>query len=322
MQVNDSSNQGRSKEDIARLFRAAYGQEPDFVAATPGRVNLIGEHTDYNDGWVLPMTLDAEVYVALRKRGDKVLNMVSVDFGEKTSWDLQHLETRPSRSWDSYIASVYRALQNEGYHVTGADLLVVGDIPQGAGLSSSAALELCVARAACAAGGWQWDPVPMALLGQEAESHFMGVHCGVMDQMAVAACEPGCALLIDCRKLKLESIAINLKDAIFVVVDSGVKRELKNSAYNDRREECEKAYAELQKIDPGLNCLSDATLTVLKKAGDPSEVWFRRARHVLTENARVRKAVEALKSGDAPAFGALMTQSHESLRQDFEVSSR
>ena len=310
----------RKRADIVTLFEKAFGGPPDHVAATPGRVNLIGEHTDYSDGWVLPMALDREVFVAVRRRDDARLHMISADYAEESQWSLKELTPRPGKAWSNYVAAAIWALGQEGYHLSGADILIAGDIPQGAGLSSSAALEVCAARAICALGGWAWDPVAMALLAQKAENDFIGMRCGIMDQMAVAAAEPGCALLLNCKQMKFESIPVAFKDAVFVVVDSAVKRELKGSAYNDRRKQCEEALAQLLKLDKGLLCLSDGNLELLARAGSPDAVWHRRARHVLTENARVYSAVVALRAGDAPAFGKLMDASHESLRSDFEVS--
>jgi galactokinase len=305
---------------MASRFKELFGSEPSVVAAAPGRVNLIGEHTDYNDGWVLPMALDSEIYVAARARPDSKLMLHSLDYKQGSEWNLKSLQPRPGKGWDNYVAAVYWALQKEGYHLGGADILLKGDLPQGTGLSSSAALELCVARAAAALGAWKWDPVAMALLGQKAENEFIGVRCGIMDQMAVAACEPGCALLLDCRKLKMESIPVNFKGAVFVVSNSNVKRELKSSAYNERREQCEEAFARLARLKPGLANLSAATPELLAEAGEPDALWHRRARHVLSENARVLKGVEALRRGDAMEFGRLMNASHDSLRDDYEVS--
>jgi galactokinase len=311
---------GQFKDYLSKLFYEQFHEDCAVVVAAPGRVNLIGEHTDYNEGLVLPMALDREVYVALRPRNDRKLRLYSFDYRSGVELDLGSLKFRKEGSWDNYVAAVYWALQQEGYHVGGADLLMLGNLPQGTGLSSSAAVELAVARGACALGAWAWDAPAMALLAQKAENQFVGVNCGIMDQFAVAVAEPHSALFLDCRNLATRSLPIRFKDAEFVVINSGVKRELQSSQYNTRRSECEEAVSKLGALKPGLKSLRDADLALLKKAGQDSAVWAKRARHVITENTRVEDAVKALEKADAPAFGTLMNASHESLRHDYQVS--
>jgi galactokinase len=310
------------KEYLQKLFFEQFKEDCSLVACAPGRVNLIGEHTDYNDGFVLPMALDKEVYVAARRRSDSKLRLYSVDYKQGVDLDLETLSLRPEGSWDNYVAAVYWALRQEGYHVGGADLMILGNLPQGTGLSSSAALELAVARAACGLGAWSWDAPAMALLAQKAENEFVGVNCGIMDQFAVAVAEPHSALFLDCRSLAFKSLPVSFKNAEFVVINSSVKRELQSSHYNQRRQECELAVTKLRAFAPGLKSLRDADEALLKRAGDDNAVWKKRARHVVSEDARVNEAVKALEKGDAAAFGKLMNASHESLRLDYEVSCK
>ncbi len=310
------------KQSLHKLFLERFGAPCDLVAAAPGRVNLIGEHTDYNDGFVLPMALDREVYVAARKRADGKLRLFSVDYNQGVELELSGLKHRSEGSWDNYVAAVYWVLGREGYQLSGADLLILGKLPQGTGLSSSAALELAVARAACGLSGWAWDPVAMALAGQKAENQFIGVNCGIMDQFAVAVCQPFSALFLDCRSLEHRSIPIPFKSAEFIVVNSCVKRELKTSAYNERRAQCAEAVSRLQALKPGIKALRDASLADLAATGGKDELWFRRARHVISEDLRTQEAVKALEKAEAPAFGRLMSASHASLRDDYEVSCR
>jgi galactokinase len=286
----------------------------------PGRVNLIGEHTDYNAGLVLPMALDKGVYVAGRRRADRKLKLYSADYQQWQELDLETMAFKPEQGWANYVAGTLWALRDAGKPLFGLDLAMAGDLPQGAGLSSSAALELAVSRLASGLGGWAWDAPGMALLAQKAENKFVGVNCGIMDQFAVAVAEPRCALYLDCRNLQYRSVPIRLAGYAFVVIHSGVKRELKGSAYNDRRRECEEAVRQAQARRPGVQSLRDVDLSLLESTQGSGQVWFRRGRHVITENARVEAAVAALEAGDAAKLGTLMTQSHESLRDDFEVS--
>jgi galactokinase len=301
-------------------FYERWGILPQATSASPGRVNLIGEYTDFNLGFVLPMALDREIYVAGSPRKDRVLRVFSADYNEQYELKLNELDKAPAKSWVAYVAAVYSALQSEGYNVVGADLIVQGDLPQGTGLSSSAALELAVARMAAAHGGWAWDAPAMAQIGQLAENKYIGVQCGIMDQFAVAAGTPRSALFLDCRSLVYESVPVNFQDARFVVINSGVRRQLHSSAYNERRSQCEQALKMVQTLEPSAASLRDATPLHVQKLKDDSAVWYRRLRHVVSENQRVNDAVQALRRSDAAAFGALMLESHRSLATDFEVS--
>lgn len=304
------------KAQVIHRFRKRYGEEPAFLVRAPGRVNLIGEHTDYNDGFVLPIAIDRAIWIALRPRTDQHVAAYSLDYEEVSAFDLHHL-THEAAGWGEYVKGVAWALQEEGHHLAGWDGIIGGDVPRGAGLSSSAALELAVARAFAATSNLTWNPTAMARLGQRVENEWIGVHCGIMDQMAVAhACE-GTALLIDCRTLATQSVLLP-DQATVAVLDTGTRRGLVDSAYNERRARCEQAARFF-----GVPALRDVDLATFKEKADSFDaVTRRRARHVITENARTLDAVEALRDGEATRFGALMNASHASLRDDFEVSSR
>lgn len=308
-----------SSAPLVRRARAAFGERfggpPEVVVRAPGRVNLIGEHTDYNDGFVLPMAIDRAVVVALRPRADRCVRAVSLDFEEEATFDLDDL-TRGGPGWAEYLKGSAWAYAEAGGLLAGWEGVVTGDVPRGAGLSSSAALELATLRAFAALDGDDWDPAAMARLGQRAENAWVGVNCGIMDQMISAAGEADHALLIDCRTLDTEAVPLP-EGTVAVILDTGTRRGLVDSAYNERRAACEAAAEAL-----GVAALRDATLDALEAARDRlGDVVYRRARHVVSENARVLEAAEAMRAGDAARLGALMDASHASLRDDFEVSS-
>jgi galactokinase len=295
-------------------FHYAYGKAPTVLCRAPGRVNLIGEHTDYNDGLVLPIAIDRSVAVAAAPRDDGVVRIYAEQFAARDEWKATAPRRTGRREWRDYVRGVAWALLDSGARIGGADMAIDGDLPLGAGLSSSAALELAVAGAFCAASGVEIERRKLALLCQQAENVFVGVQCGIMDQFASALGRAGDALLIDCRSLDVEWVPLRWEDRglAIVVVDSQVPRRLAETPYNERREECARAAKCL-----GVTSLRDATEPDV--AGLP-EPLRRRARHVVRENGRVRKAVDALAGRDPERFGALMYESHESLRDDFEAS--
>ncbi len=298
-----------------RAFAERFGNAPSVVVRAPGRVNLIGEHTDYNDGFVLPMAIDRAVVIALRPRADRTVRVVSLDYDEAVAFDLDALE-RGGPGWAEYLKGSAWALGQAGGNLRGWDGVVTGDVPHGAGLSSSAALELATLRAFTAIAGAPWDPARMARLGQRAENEWVGVNCGIMDQMISAAGEDGHALLIDCRTLETDAVPLP-GGTVVAILDTGTRRGLVDSAYNERRAACEAAAAAL-----GVPALRDATPEHLEAAREHvDETVYRRARHVVTENARTLEAADAMRAGDAERLGALMDASHISLRDDFEVSS-
>jgi galactokinase len=295
-------------------FRHRYGVEPSVVARAPGRVNLIGDHTDYNDGFVLPMAIDREVWIAVRPRDDRRVAVHSIDFAQDATFALDDGGPRKG-GWIEYVRGVAWALEENGRPTRGWEGVAAGDVPVGAGLSSSAALELAAARTFAAVSGVVWQPVAMARLAQRAENEWVGVNCGIMDQLISAAGAAGHALLIDCRTLATQLVLIP-EDAAVVVLDTGTRRGLVDSAYNERRSQCEHA-ARFFGV-PALRDVDLATFHAREAELDP--ITRRRARHVVTENARTEAAADLLGRGDVAAMGKLMDESHISLRDDFEVS--
>jgi galactokinase len=314
------------RAELAKAFARRFGRAPEGFSEAPGRVNLIGEHLDYNEGLVLPVAIDQSVLAAFARREDAEVRAYSIDFDEESRFALDAPIGRDDeRPWANYVRGVCSALLEEGAPGVGLDLAITGDVPFGAGLSSSAALELATLGALRAAWGLDIDDKALALLGQRAENEFVGVQCGVMDQLTSALGVAGHALLIDCRTLQVEPVALPFEEhgVALVVADSAVPRRLEASAFNRRREECAEALRLLREAMPdrrpaALRDVSRADLDAHGGALPPA--LLRRARHVASELARVRSAVEALRGGQIEAFGALMNASHASLRDDFEVS--
>jgi len=296
-------------------FSARFGRPPRWVVRAPGRVNLIGEHTDYNDGFVLPLAIDRAVWIALEPRDDRRVEVESLDFASRASFDLDHL-TKDNGDWGEYLKGTAWSLQEAGFTLSGWQGVVAGDVPVGAGLSSSAALELATARALAAAGSLPWDPAAMARLAQRAENQWVGVNCGIMDQLISAAGREHCALLIDCRSLECTPVEFPPGVAV-AVLDTSTRRGLVDSEYNQRRRQCEEAARFF-----GVSALRDVDLaTFQRRCGDLDDATRRRARHVITENARTREAADAMRRGDLATLGRLLAASHASLRDDFEVSN-
>lgn len=294
-------------------------------STAPGRVNLIGEHTDYNDGFVLPVAIDRSITAAFAPRSDRLVHAFALDLAQRDSFSLDSINRLEGNSWANYVRGVPWALQQAGYALTGLDLAVHGDIPPGAGLSSSAALEVAVLGAFQSAGGVDVSPIDQALLARRAENDFVGVECGVMDQMAAVLGRRDHAVLIDCRSLEAELVPLDLmrRRLRIVVAETGIARQLAESAYNQRRRECSEAVRLLDRaIDTrDVKSLRDITLQDLRAVGHIlAEPLDRRARHVVSENERVLRAVKALREDNMTLFGELMYASHESLRDDFEVS--
>ena len=302
------------RERVLREFAARHGTSAPLIARGPGRVNLIGDHTDYNDGFVLPMAIDRAVWIALRPRSDRRVSVHSLDFAETREFDLAN-ENRDGDGWVEYIRGVAWALAASGRRVCGWDGVAMGDVPVGAGLSSSAARELAAARAFTASCDVAWQPAEMARMAQRAENEWVGVNCGIMDQLISATGEAGHAMLIDCRTLETRAVPMP-PGTVVVVLDTATRRGLVGSAYNERRTQCEAAAKVL-----GVRALRDVDVpTFERRAGELNSVTRKRARHVVTENARVLAAAAALADGDVTTVGRLMQESHESLRDDFEVS--
>ncbi len=310
--------------DVARLkdeFQSLYRQNPRVFSA-PGRVNLIGEHTDYNDGFVLPMAIERRTYVAGASNGSSRIRVKSLTLGQAAEIDLHSPGPKKRGSWLDYVEGTARALIARGMPVTGADLLIDSDVPAGAGVSASAALELGVGIALATLGGTaEPDRVQLALAGQAAEHEYVGTLCGIMDQYIASLGREDAALLIDCRSLETKTVPIQLQGVSVLVCDTRVKHELSSSEYNLRREECQRAASILAQSLPGVRALRDVSLADFERFGRAlPDVVQRRARHVVTENARTLAAAEALEAGDLTAMGRLMSESHVSLRDDYQVS--
>lgn len=305
---------------LRKAFTEQYGCAPRLFRA-PGRVNLIGEHTDYNDGFVLPMAIEHETVVAASARDDRRVRAFSLNLNEAVEFDLDH-PGKPLRGlWVDYLEGMAQALEQDGVPLKGADLMVASDVPVGAGLSSSAALEVSTGLALVSVSGQIIDKVKLALAGQRAEHEYVGTKCGIMDQFVAALGRAGHALLIDCRSLTATPVPLDTTSVTIVICDSRVKHELSDSEYNVRRAECERGVEILKEVLPGIKALRDVTSEDFERhAGRLPEPIRARCRHVVTENARTLAAVQALRRGDAEEMGRLMAASHQSLRDDFEVS--
>jgi galactokinase len=298
---------------VVASFSASFGNNPDLVARAPGRVNLIGEHTDYNDGFVLPCAIGPSTMVAATRRDDREIHIVAADFGDASdSFPLDGI-AKSEQGWANYVRGMIDALQRAGYALRGANLAIAGNLPKGAGLSSSASLEVAVGQAMLSLAETEIDRTLLAQIAQAAECDFVGTKCGIMDQLISAQGKAGHALLIDCRTLELTDAPIPHEVAI-MIVHSGVTRGLVEGHYNERRRQCEAAAKAM-----GVDALRDADLPMLATAGlDP--VTQARARHVITENQRTLDAAAALAGSDLRALGKLMAASHASMRDDFEIT--
>lgn len=304
-------------ENVKSSFKAVLGYLPTHLIQAPGRVNLIGEHTDYNDGFVLPCAINYQTVVAAAKRDDNVVRVVSVDYGNAVDeFDItEDITFQQDKMWANYIRGVVKCLLGRGYSLGGLDIAVSGDVPQGAGLSSSAALEVVIGQTYKVLYNLEISQAEIALNGQQAENEFVGCNCGIMDQLISAEGQENHALLIDCRSLETQSVSMPEEMAV-VIINSNKKRGLVDSEYNTRRAQCEEA-ARLF----GVKALRDVTLEQFNsKVDELDEVVAKRARHVITENDRTVEAAQALSIGDMKRMGELMAQSHVSMRDDFEIT--
>lgn len=304
-----------TRDAVIADFQSRYGSEPAFVVRAPGRVNIIGEHTDYNDGFVMPMAIDRATWIALRPREDTTVDLFAMNHGESTTFDVHSLTQ--DTGWSEYPKGVAWALREVvGYDLLGFDGTTMSDIPLGAGLSSSAAFELAVARALACSSQLEWAALAMAALCQRAENDWVGMKCGIMDQMISAIGREGKAVLIDCRDLTFRHAPLPENSSI-VIMDTMTRRGLVESAYNERRQECEEAAKML-----GVQVLRDVSVEQFyENKNTLNEKTQRRAKHVVTENHRTARAAYAMESGDTVLLGKLMNESHDSLRDDFEVTN-
>jgi galactokinase len=304
---------------IAEKFRAKFGMNPHVYRA-PGRVNLIGEHTDYNDGFVMPAAIGFYCWVAAAPRTDRRLVITSEEFPEHAEVDLAARPLRPSKNWSDYSVGVAVELENAGFHVNGANLLIHGEVPIGAGLSSSASIEVATALALAEESGLAIDRTSLAQICQRAENEFVGMRCGIMDQFVSLHGRANHALVLDCRSFQYELVPIP-ESVRLVICNTGVKHKLAGGEYNSRRQECEEAVRSLKKALSEIRALRDVNMKQLEQyRGLLSEIAYKRAKHIITENERVLKGMGALRAGDLESFGRFMAESHESLHDMFEVS--
>lgn len=312
-------------ERLVEEFQARFPRSgPIQIVEAPGRVNLLGEHTDYNAGFVFPMAIDAGIQLAGALNGTAQVNLYSLDYAAQESFLLKEIVPSKENSWANYVKGVFREFQKLGREPQGVDLVITGSVPQGAGLSSSAALEVGTALLLTALHNWQLETRDLVKLAQRAENDFVGVACGIMDQFASLMGRESHALFLDCRSLEYAAVPLPLAERGYAVavLNSGVRRGLASSQYNIRRRQCEEAVQLLQEKLPGITSLRDVGPEHLAVVNQLPEPLKRRARHVVTENARVLQGVAALQAGDLEEFGRLVSASHASLRDDFEVSCR
>ena len=327
---------------ITRKFEETFGGPPTFIASAPGRVNLIGEHTDYNDGYVFPVAIDKYLNIAARKRPDRRVTLYALDVNDSWEFCLDTLNPIPPQAppWSRYLIGVASLLQASGREIAGIDAVITGNVPIGAGLSSSAALSVAATLAFLTAGSEpseDRDPIPeihkkeLAELCQRVEHEFVDVKCGIMDQTISLLGQENHALFLDCRSLEHEHVPLNLAEHAIAICNTKIKRELATSEYNKRRAECERGVDILRQWTPGISSLRDVTLTDFKKHEEElPALTQKRCRYVIEENARVLAAVSVLKERSRSTsektdealiqFGNLMNASHNGLRDDYEVS--
>ena len=298
-------------------FKAAFGAPPSLAVQAPGRVNLIGEHTDYNDGFVLPCAIDYRTVICGSPRHDGQVRVVAADYGGESDAFALDMAIEPCRDrlWANYVRGVVLYLREAGHAIGGADLAISGNVPQGAGLSSSASLEVATGQFFSRISGLAIDPTELALIGQRAENRFVGCNCGIMDQLISAQGKAGHALLIDCRSLATQSVVMPEGIAV-LIINSNVQRGLVGSEYNTRRLQCEAAARFF-----GVKALRDVDVaTFAANAGGLDPLIARRARHIITDSQRALDLAAALPSGDMRRIGQLMADSHASMRDDFAIT--
>lgn len=309
-------------ETINTLFESYFGKSPEFLCKAPGRINLIGEHTDYNGGFVMPAAMDKAIYFAVSKREDNICRVFSENMNEFLEFSLDHLEnTTPS--WANYIKGVLAEFEKLNASILGFDMVFGGDIPAGAGVSSSAALECGVAFCVDRMFNLQLEKIELVQLAQAAENNFVGVKCGIMDQFASMFGRKNEVIQLDCRSLEYKYFPFEMKEYVVVLCDTGVKHNLGDSEYNTRRAECEAGVKLLQKYYPEAKLLRDVSLDQLKLHKDEFEqVVYNRCLYVVSEIDRVERACKFLEKGNLTAFGGLMYETHDGLQNLYEVSCK
>jgi len=317
--VNVEKRTERIRSKFEEVFRAG-GEELTFVRA-PGRVNLIGEHTDYNDGFVLPMAIDREIISAFQPRSDRLVSLYSYNFSSSCQFSLDEIAYEEKESWANYVKGVIYLFRERGIALRGMNMVLEGDISLGAGLSSSAAMEVVTALSLQSLNHFEWEPVETIKLCQRAENEFVGVNCGIMDQFVSLLGKRDKALFLDCRTLDYQLIPLPGEELKIVVCNTRVKRGLADSGYNKRREECEEGVSSLKKHLPHIKALRDVKETDFERyKGFLPGVIKKRCRHIIGENQRVLQSVSALEKNDFRKFGQLMNESHRSMRDEYEIS--
>ena len=310
--------------DIERLkstFRGIYQTEPILVKS-PGRINIIGEHTDYNGGFVMPAAIDKAIYVAVSKRDDEEIHLYSESYQASYTSSVAAIE-KSDLSWANYVLGVADQMIKRGYKISGFNLYLDGNVPLGAGLSSSAALECATAFALDHLNDLGISQMDLALISQKAEHVFAGVNCGIMDQFASVFGKQDHAVLLDCRTMEYEYIPLALEGYKLVLLNTNVKHSLSDSAYNKRRSQCEQGVAWISAHHPEVTSLRDANVNMLEEFVKPKDAEvYQKCKYVVEEIGRIQKAAEALRQGDLVALGKLMLETHEGLSQDYEVSCK
>lgn len=307
------------QQKVTDAFIQSFGDQPEIYVQAPGRVNIIGEHTDYNDGFVLPCAIDYQTITAAKKRHDQLVRIVAADYdNDVDEFSLNsEIQFLPEKMWANYVRGVVKFLLARGYQFSGCDIAVSGNVPQGAGLSSSASLEVVIGQTIKALYQLDISQQEIALNGQQAENQFVGCNCGIMDQLISACGDEGHALLIDCRSLELAPISIP-DDLVVMIINSNKKRGLVDSEYNIRRQQCESAAQQF-----GVKALRDVTMAQFEqKQHELPPLVAKRAKHVISENDRTLAAAKALTENNLPQLSVLMEQSHISMRDDFEITVR
>lgn len=307
---------------MIQAFLRQFGTQPQVQSSSPGRINLIGEHTDYNDGFVLPGAIDKRISFSLAQNGHPDLCRVySIDLDDSVEFSLNSLQKSVEGSWKNYAIGVAAELMVAGAKFEGFDAIFTGDVPLGAGLSSSAALECALATGLNTLFGLGFNQLEIIHISQMAEHHYAGVECGIMDQFASVMGKKDQVFLLDCRTKEYEHFSLNLEDYQLLLLDTCVEHSLADTAYNERRSQCEQGAATLKKWYPEVVNLRDVTLTQLQKhRADVPAIIYQRCLHVIEENDRVHQACRAISDKDIPRLGALLYQSHDSLSKGYEVS--
>ena len=311
-----------TKENLIKQYKTIYKKSPAHIIRAPGRVNLIGEHTDYNDGFVLPIAIDRYTNMLVSKNDDRKIRLYDLKYKEKEEFDLENINPSQRKKWSNYQRGIAKVLLDAGYKIGGMNVLIFSEVPEGAGLSSSASIEIATLLSFKELFELEIKPIEIIKLARKAENEFVGVECGIMDQFASLLSKEGNALYLDCRSLKYQYVPLSLNGYSFLICNTMKKRKLADSSYNERRRECKNALKILQKYLPEIIALRDVSVEdFLRYIALLSEKSRKRVEHVVFENKRVKQAVEFLKKGNLEAFGKLMYKSHISLKELYEVST-